>query len=242
MEEIEYRRLKDAEDDLWWFRARRRIIESLVNRLALAPDATVVDIGCGTGGNLEMLSRIHDAVGIEPSALAAELGREREGVRIVTARAEDTTLAAGAYDLVTMLDVLEHIDDEQVVLAEVRRILKPGGHLLLMVPAFMFLWCGHDVALHHRRRYRRPELHRILVDAGFDVPLLSYCNATLFPAVAAVRLLRRLIGGGEPIADGLRPLPWWTNDLLERVMASERHLLGRLNLPFGVSIVGLARA
>ena len=234
--------MKDAEDHFWWFRARRRIIESLVKRLALPPDATVADIDCGTGGNLAMSSRLHDAVGVEPSLLAADLARERDGIQIVNAPAEDTALDADSYDLVTMFDVLEHIDDETTVVAEVRRILKPRGHFLLMVPAFMFLWCGHDIALHHRRRYRRSELRRTLRDAGFDVQFLSYYNASLFPPVAAVRMLMRLTGGGKPVANGIQPRPGPINEALERLMASDRHLLGRVELPFGVSIVGLARA
>ena len=143
--------------------------------------------------------------------------------------------------LITMLDVLEHLDEEAPALSEVRRLLVPGGHLLITVPAFMMLWSGHDVALHHRRRYRRPELRRRLQEAGLEVQWLTYYNTALFPAVAGVRLTRRLLGGGADEADVADDAPGPMSGLLEGLFAAERHLVGRVPLPFGVSLVGVAR-
>ncbi len=240
MEAIEYERMHAEEERSWWFRGRRRVLEAAVARLGLPEGARIVDVGCGTGGNLAMLQHYGDAVGVEPSPVGAAYARERTGAEVVEATAEDTRLPAASADLVTAFDVLEHLDDDLAALGELRRVLKPGGRLLVTVPAFMMLWSGHDVALHHRRRYRRAQLHERLSRAGFRVDWVSYYNASLFPAVAAVRLTRRLLGGGATKADGVSPPPPPLNRALEALFAAERHVVGRAPLPFGVSLIAAA--
>lgn len=242
MEAVEYERMHAEEERSWWFRGRRRVLEAAVQRLALAPHARIVDVGCGTGGNLVMLQRHGDALGVEPSPVGAAYARERTGAEVAEATAEATGLPGASADLVTLFDVLEHLDDDLAALHELRRLLKPQGRLLLTVPAFMMLWSGHDVALHHRRRYRRPELRARLTQAGFRVDWLSYYNASLFPAVAAVRLGRRLVGGGAAQADGVTPPPAPLNRALEGLFAAERFVVGRAALPFGVSLIAAATA
>ena len=232
----------DAEDRSWWFRARRRIVAAVIGRLNLHTPLKIADLGCGTGGNLPMLTNFGAVVGVEANHAAAEFARGRTGAHIALARAEATNMPTDAFELVTMLDVLEHLDDERLALREVRRILKPGGHFVFTVPAFPFLWSHHDEMLHHRRRYRRQQLRRLLQEADFQIAWISYYNAWLFPIVACIRLIRRILnrdGGGADLGASL-PSP--INRCLEALFASERHLLGRLNLPFGVSLIGVARA
>ena len=240
MEETEYERMAAAESGSWWFRARRQILNDVVGRLGLPPDPRIVDIGCGTGGNLPMLARHGYVTGIEASTTASAKARDATGLAVLTAESHATGLPDGAFQLVTMFDVLEHLDAEQPTLDEVRRLLAPGGHFLFTVPAFMSLWSGHDEALHHHRRYRRRPLREVVEAAGLKVDWLSYYNATLFPPVATIRITRRLLGGGSKEAD-VGATDGWASGLLEAVFAAERHVVGRWTLPFGVSLIGVAR-
>lgn len=240
MDPSEYERMADAESGSWWFRARRRILNDTVGRLDLPPDPRIADLGCGTGGNLSMLERHGYVTGVEASAKAATIARKATGLAVLTAGADATGLPDASFQLVTMFDVLEHLDDEAPAIQEVRRILSPGGLFLFTVPAFMSLWSGHDEALHHRRRYRRGPLHKIVSEGGLEVAWLSYYNAGLFPPVAAVRVARRLLGGGKKRAD-VGATGGWAAAALEGVFSAERHIVGRVRLPFGVSLIGLAR-
>jgi len=178
--------------------------------------------------------------GVEASTHAAGLARQASGLAVLTAEAHATGLPDASFQLVTMFDVLEHLDDEGPALAEVQRLLTPGGAFLFTVPAFMMLWSGHDEALHHRRRYRRGALQRLVQGSGLSVDWISYYNASLFPPVAAIRLARRVIGGGAKSAD-VGQTSGWSSQLLEGVFAAERHVVGRVPLPFGVSLIGVAR-
>ena len=240
MEDNEYDRMAEVECDSWWFRARRRILNQAIGRMSLPPNPRIADIGCGTGGNLPMLSRHGYVTGVEASPRAATLARDATGLAVLTASAEATGLPDEAFQLVTMFDVLEHLEDERPALREVTRILAPGGHFLFTVPAFMMLWSGHDEALHHHRRYRRSQLRKLIEDAGLSVDWLSYYNTSLFPPVAALRLARRVFGGGSRSAD-VGQGEGRLSETLEAIFASERHVIGRFSLPFGVSLIGVAR-
>jgi len=239
MEDTEYERMAEAESRSWWFKARRRILNDAVARLGLPPDPRIADLGCGTGGNLPMLARHGYVTGVETSPRAAAMARDATGLAVVTGEAHATGLPDASFQLVTMFDVLEHLDEEAPALAEVSRVLAPGGRFLFTVPAFMWLWSGHDEALHHRRRYRRGQLRQVVTAAGLEVEWVSYYNAALFPPVAAIRVARRLIGGGQRAAD-VGEMTGRTAGMLEGLFAAERHLVGRVSLPFGVSLIGVA--
>ena len=231
--------MAEAEEASWWFRARRKILHRVLSDLALPSATRLADIGCGMGGNLGMLRAFGYVTGVEMNPEAAAAARKRTGLAVLTAPAEKTPLDTGSIDVVTMFDVLEHLEDEAEALREVRRILKPGGRFIFTVPAFQMLWSGHDEALHHKRRYTKPELVRKLSSSGLTVDWCSYYNASLFPPVAAVRLSRRLLGLGETKAD-VGQATGWQGRLLERIFAAERHVVGRLTLPVGVSLIGVA--
>lgn len=138
-----------------------------------------------------------------------------------------------------MLDVLEHIDDDAGALAALHDLLRPRGRLLITVPAYQWLWSGHDVVAHHRRRYTARQLRSRLAEAGFAVSYLSYFNTFLFPLIATKRLLSRISGweGGSDMEAGTSPV---ASRVLRTVFGAERHLLRWFRLPFGVSIVVLA--
>ena len=236
-----YAQMHELEDRHWWFTGRRRIVAEMIRRLGLPPDARLLDAGCGTGGNLALLAGFGEPIGAEYDAEAARLARARGVCEVVRAGLPHAMpFAPGRFDLVTLLDVLEHIEDDAASLRTLASLLAPGGHLLLTVPAFPFLWGPHDEAHHHHRRYRAAGLRAVIEGAGLKLQWQSYYNSSLFPAVAAVRLLHRLLPAG-PVGDELALPPAPVNALLEALFAAERHLLGRVRLPAGVSLIAVAR-
>jgi SAM-dependent methyltransferase len=234
-----------VEDVHWWFVARRRIFLTLLDRyLEDGSEGTrrILDVGCGTGTMLTYLARYGTAEGIDMDADAIEYCHERGLTRVSQAGAEHLPFADGSFGLVTALDVIEHIDDDRAALHEVRRVLRPGGNFLVAVPAYRFLWGRQDDINLHKRRYQARELRERLTTAGFEVVRLSYINAVLFPAIAAVRLARHLLPKPENVqSDFTFPAPRPLNFLLGHVFGAERFVVRQLDLPFGVSIMALAR-
>lgn len=219
----------------WWFRGRRRILARLLAGRRLPPGARVLDVGCGTGANAPVLRGADRfTIGIDASPIPMALVDRTHDARL---RADAAHLPFGdaSFDLVVALDVLEHLDDDRAAVRELRRVLRPGGTLVVFVPALELLWGLQDDVSHHRRRYRRAELGEIIASAGFRIERLTYFNTLLFPPILAARLAMRLrpprtlksenqIGG--PIA----------NAILSSIFALEAPLVARANLPIGVSL------
>src|SRR2546422_3243630 len=181
-----YAILREVEGKHWWYLGRRRIMASFVGRIALklrrdndAPPR-ILDVGCGTGGNLEMLSEFGAVEGVDVSHDAVEFCRARGVAPVRQAAAEDLPYDDESFDLVTGFDVIEHLDDDVAGLREMRRVLRPDGRALLFVPAFMFLWGVQDDISHHRRRYTVPDLKRRLSEAGLTSERVTYANITFF--------------------------------------------------------------
>ena len=154
----------------------------------------ILDVGCGTGANLLMLSKYGDAEGVDVSEDALAFCRERGLENVKLGAAEELPYDDGTFDLVTALDVVEHLDDDLAGLREMRRVLRPGGRVLLFVPTFMFLWGLQDDVSNHRRRYRLPELRRVLEQAGFEIERTTYANITFFLPILVMRKLMRVTG------------------------------------------------
>jgi len=233
-----YRQTNALEDHHWWFAARRQIVSHAIRRMAKPPaGARILDAGCGTGGNLAMLGQFGRVTGVEPdeTALAFARGRGTSADLVKGMLPDALPFDDATFDLAVLLDVLEHIDDDGAALRRVAAVLKLGGCLLLTVPAFPFLWSGHDELHAHRRRYRRHELAGKIASAGLNVRCVSCFNTWLFPAIAAARLVRRL-GVGGALSDLFLPPPP-VNAFLRALMASERHAIGRISLPVGVSLI-----
>lgn len=248
MEAHLFEEMARTEDHHWWFRGRRGIIEAVL-REHLPPVAArrILDVGCGTGGNLPLLQGFGQVEGLEASEQARALCQRRMGASFVLhAGAVPQDLPAGPFDVVTAFDVLEHIPDAELpgALRGIRDVLAPAGRLVLTVPAFRFLWSEHDEVHHHQRRYTVALLTEQLSAAGLRVRWVSYFNSVLFPPIAAVRLLQRVLPHGrkgEPRSDvettrgsGL------VNQVLEAVFSAERHVVPRHSLPFGVSLIAVA--
>ncbi len=245
MQDDLYRQMYELEDRHWWFLGRRRIVESVISRIGLSPEAAVLDAGCGTGGNLAMLARFGAVVGTELDAAAAGMARTRAMARIVRAKLPlDMPFEPGLFHLATLLDVLEHIEDDGACLRTLESLLRPGGHLVLTVPAFPFLWGAHDIEHRHVRRYRAGPLRGLLESSGLKVEWISYYNTLLFPLVAVARLARKMLpvtGTTGPVGRELALPPKPVNALLEGIFACERHWLGRVRAPVGVSLIAVAR-
>jgi SAM-dependent methyltransferase len=241
MERIVYDRMAQLDERHWWYRARRHILAELIRRkIALPADARILEIGCGTGHNLEMLQRFGRADGIEIDPAARALAEQRLGRPIGSAPLPALTgVEDGAYDLVAILDVLEHVEEDQAALESIARKLRPGGRILIAVPAHPWMWSAHDEVNHHKRRYTRKTLRKAIGDAGLKVEMLSWFNSLLFPLAAAARVAGR-ITGKQDSDDKMPPRP--VNSLFETVFGLERYLVGRLPLPPGVSLVAIVSA
>lgn len=236
----EYRRLYDLEDRYWWFVARRSLAIALLKTALQELDRPkVLDLGCGTGAVLKELSVWATPFGLDMSPLALGFCRQRGLSALIQADGTRLPFQGSALDGVIALDVFEHIEDHECAFAESYRVLKPGGALVLSVPAFRFLWGPHDIALMHKRRYRLGEVKRSLERAGFAVEKASYSIHVLFPAVVVTRILEKM-KRGEPQAS-LPRVPQWLNRALIALQDAESAALQRLSLPWGSSIVAVAR-
>jgi SAM-dependent methyltransferase len=241
MDRIVYDRMAELDGRHWWYRARREILADLIaRRLDLPADARILEIGCGTGHNLEMLQRFGRADGIEIDAAARAIAAERLGRAIGEAPLPALTgVEDGAYDLVAILDVLEHVEEDEAALASIARKLRPGGRVLITVPAHPWMWSAHDAVNHHKRRYTRKTLKAVIARAGLRIELLSWFNSLLFPLAAAARLAGRVTGKED--SDDKMP-PRLVNSLFETIFGLERYAVGRLPLPPGVSLVAIVSA
>ncbi|MFI5497049.1 class I SAM-dependent methyltransferase [Actinoplanes sp. NPDC051859] len=229
MDTSDIQRLATLEDRHWWFQERRSILARWLRRLADSgrSTGTAMDIGAAAGGNTRVL-RTHGwrPIALEYSADGARVAAER-GLTVVRGDATHLPVASASIDLITAFDVLEHIEDDDQAAAEIRRVLRPGGTLLVTVPCDMRLWSAHDVAGHHFRRYDRPGLTRVITQGGLSIDELWSWNVLLRPVVA---MTRKRASGNE-----LAPLPPLVNAALRSVVVAERYLPAQ-RLP-GVSLM-----
>ncbi|HLK12257.1 MAG TPA: class I SAM-dependent methyltransferase [Candidatus Binatia bacterium] len=246
METALYSRIYAIEEHYWWSAGTRAIFHEWLARAlgqgSLRP--LLLDVGCGSGIFVKELASVGTVHGMDVSPEAIALSHQRGIELLCLGTAERLPYASGRFDAVAAVDVVEHVDD-RLALAEIARVLKPGGVALVHAPAFPFLWGEHDVAAHHRRRYRRAGFCRVVEESGLRIERLSYVNLLVFPAAVAVRVGKRLL---RHKADGKRPpsaeifdLPRWLNGALTRMLALERLAMRRVPLPIGVSLLCLAR-
>ena len=242
MKEHTYPIMFRIEQSHWWYTGRRKILASFVAdicRRVTDRRPRILDVGCGTGANLLMLSQYGDAEGVDVSEDALAFCRERGLRNVKLGAAEELPYADATFDLVTALDVVEHLDDDLAGLREMRRVLRPGGRVLLFVPTFMFLWGLQDDVSNHRRRYTLPGLLRAVEAAGFTVEWSSYANISFFVPVLLVRSVMRWLGLRADTEYGINIS--LMNGPFSRLFAAERFVLKGGKLPFGVSAVCIAR-
>ena len=238
MDRIIFDRMAELDQEHWWYVGRRGILSDIINRYGQpSPHARILEIGCGTGHNLPMLAQFGSLDACELDEEARNLATQRLGRPVHKSRLPDlSAFEPASYDIIALLDVLEHVPDDESALQAIKQLLKPGGKLLLTVPANRWMWSGHDVAHHHFRRYSRSGLKRLVHGADFRIRLLSYFNTLLFPPIAAVRAANKLLKRVE--ADDTLPSAD-VNRLLQKIFSLEKGLVGRLPMPFGVSLVAV---
>jgi SAM-dependent methyltransferase len=245
------------EDRHWWFATRTRaILAYLDQHVGPGKDGMVLDVGCGAANMAHHLRHYGHVVGVDNNPRPLEVARQR-GMAVYLSTADDLPFETGEFDLVALLDTVEHVPAEDRVLDECCRVLRSpepadgrtGGKLLVTGPAFMFLWSRNDVINMHQRRYTVPELKAKLERHGFRVLRISYSNFFVFPLAAALILLRR--GRAEPELASphfdtqayqveMEPAPPALNALLNGVGRFEAALLKRISLPFGTSVIAIA--
>jgi len=235
----EYERMFAAEERQWWYVGMRAISDALLNSVPGSARGRLLDAGCGTGNNLLHFGGRWRSVGVDLSEEALRFCRER-GVSVAGASLLRLPFRDAAFDRVTSFDVLYHrwITDDGVAVAELARVLRPGGLLLVRVPALKLLWGAHDEAVHSRHRYTRGEVERLLRTAGLQVVRSSYANFFLFPLLAARRTIDRFTGRQGSDVQFLPPALEWAFGGLLRLEAG---LVPYVSLPVGASVFALAR-
>jgi SAM-dependent methyltransferase len=222
----------------WWYEGRRALVRETLRRVAV-PDGLVLDVGCGTGDNMEMLAGVAGGlvIGTDLSTFAL---RHAAAGRTGIALAENLPIRTGTAGLVASMDVVEHLDDDLVGLREYRRVLAPSGLLLLTVPAYEWLWGEHDVWAAHRRRYRVGGLRSVVQTAGFEVLHTTYFNSFLVPPAAVLRRtpMRRLVKESDEEVGNTSP---FVSKVMTQLSNAERRLALRGWVPFGLSILLIGR-
>jgi SAM-dependent methyltransferase len=235
----EHRRLAEHEEWYWWHRARERIVHRALERWA-PQRPRILDVGCGTGHTTASLRRFGPGVGVDRGIAALAVARGRD-LDVVRSSASHLPVPPACFDVAVALDVLEHLDDDAAAAREIFASLSPGGILVATVPAYASLWSQHDAALEHRRRYRRPQLRGLLETAGFAIERCTYVMSVPLPVAAVARLAERLLPASRTPARRYPPVPRPLNELLTRVAGFEGRLVQHMALPFGLSVLAVAR-
>lgn len=235
MEEQLYRQFFEIENTHWWFVARRAILLTyLRHRLGTGQRLSLLDVGCGTGAILADAARLFDAYGVDSSPTAIEYCRKRGVTNLFVGTIREYP-ATGTFDVILLLDVIEHIEDDLSVLRDAYARLNDGGHVLITVPAYQWLWGAHDVVNHHKRRYTGARLKAVVNSTGFHIEHLTYFNTLLFPLAVLRRMFAR--GTHAQEADDFRIPPRTINATLQAIFRLEEHLVPYARLPFGLSVL-----
>ena len=243
MEQHTYAIMDRVEDSHWWFVGRRAILESFLKGIVRSlrsriENPKILDVGCGTGANLEMLSQFGSAEGVDVSDDALDFCRQK-GLTVQKGLAETLPYADETFDISTALDVIEHLDDDVAGLREMHRVTRSGGYSLIFVPAFMWLWGVQDDISNHRIRYTKSQIVERIEKAGFRVERATYANFTFFAPILGGRALMKLTGIKPESENNVNISA--LNGLFGSIFSAERFWLKRFGFPFGVSIVVVAK-
>jgi SAM-dependent methyltransferase len=233
-----HRQMAQTQDQHWWFAARRQVLGAVLKRLELPRAARIAEIGCGSGGNLALLAGFGTLEAVELDAGARQQAAALQLCPVHAGHLPDAVpLAAHSFDLVCLLDVLEHVADDEGALRRVAQLLAPGGRALVTVPAYGWMWSGHDEAHHHHRRYTAGALRTLATQAGLVVHRLGYFNSLLFPVIATLRVGGKLLRRQEG-SDAALPSPI-VNASLRAVFGFERHVAPHCLFPAGTSVLAV---
>ncbi len=239
MERVVYSHMADLDQRHWWYLGRRQVLAKLIERLVdPRSGAKILEVGCGTGHNLEMLQSFGHVDAVELDESVRAIAEKRLGRQVLSDRLPELHgVAERHYDLICAFDVVEHIEDDDAALAAIARKLRPGGKLAMTVPAHQWMWSAHDVVNHHKRRYSKASLKALIDRSPLKLESIGYLNSILFPAAFAGRMASKIAGKTDAKL-GIPPAP--VNSLLTSIFAAERHAIGRLPLPPGLSLYAVA--
>jgi len=236
-----YHQMAAVEDTHWWFVARRTIIKTILSTCVVLPEkAQILEAGCGTGGNLSMLTDFGEVSAFEPDTEARKFAGLKGNHNIQAGYLPDKIpFGMGRFDLVTAFDVLEHLEDDKTCLLALGDHVRPGGWMVLTVPAFQFLWSKHDELHHHKKRYSKRKLLNVTQAAGFLPHFMSFFNTFLFPVAFVSRLAKKILNTQNTQEDKVPPAI--INNILLRVFCMERFFIEHIPFPFGLSLIMVAQ-
>jgi SAM-dependent methyltransferase len=241
VDRAEYRAMLALDDQHWWYRGRRQVLRAVLDGLELSPSSRLLDAGSGSGRTLDELARYGTVAGVELNPMGVEAARERGHPEVAAAPVEAIPHPDASFDAITCLDVLEHTSDDVVSLRELLRVARPGGFLVITVPAYPRLWSRHDEVNAHRRRYTRRSLREAARVAGWSVERITSFNAVYLIPATAVRLARRRKSADAGSELALTPPA--LNRVLELPLRAEASLIARgFSLPAGLSLLAVLRA
>jgi ubiquinone/menaquinone biosynthesis C-methylase UbiE len=240
MEKYLYEDLYKLEDKHWWHRSKRKICLELIQEYSKKKNLRILDIGCGTGKNVEAFSSLGEVWGLDNSKEAIMFCKKRGLKNLKLGNLDKTGFKDGYFDVVTMLDVLEHLEDQDKALNEIKRILRPNGILIITVPAFSWLWSQWDVVLHHKRRYSNNLLHKVVTRNGLEVLKLSYLYSflvlpSLIIRVIKSRLNKKSYGSDFSLSNS------FIDSILLTLVIIEQSFLKIASIPFGTSLICVSR-
>lgn len=243
MDRALYDVMANAADQHWWWVGRRRIVSAIVKSLKLPSpqSALILDVGCGTGSDMAMLRQFGIVCGMDADEEILVIPRKKNlGEIRFGSLPYGMPFKDRSFNLVAMLDVLEHLDDDIQSLREIEKIIAPGGYLILTTPAYPFLWSKIDKELHHKRRYIRSGLAGVVTKAGMNVRFVSYINSFLFPLALTIRLIDKIFGSNFSQESVSIPSPL-VNRILTFVYSIESRMLQPMAFPFGLSVLLVAQ-
>jgi SAM-dependent methyltransferase len=231
-----------AEDRHWWYRGRRTVIDRVLAGLELPRDARILDAGCGSGRNMIELARYGTVTGVELSQTSVDIARARGCGEVVAGSVLEMPFEDASFDLAVSLDVIEHLEDDLTALRELRRTVAPGGVLMVTVPAYKWLWSGHDEINHHHRRYTRRSLQAVAEQAGWQQARTTYFNSLLLPVAILLRVLDRFNRKPAESSLDLWVPPEPVNKVLEQPLTLEAAMIGHGGrIPAGLSLLSVFR-
>ncbi len=246
MDKQYYKQYYHLEREHWWFTARLSILERKVNRLLRQkPNAKILNIGIATGATSIMLAKYGEVTSLEYDEDCCEFVREKCGIDVIHGSMTELPFDSNHYDLVCAFDVVEHIEDDDKAISELKRVMNQDGNYFLTVPAFMFLWSEHDEINHHYRRYTRSSFVKLLKGQGLTPQYNTYFNSLLFLPIAAVRVLQNTFKKKNTTEekksdfDGMNSIGL-VNSILKSIFLLEKPLLSLgIRLPFGISVMAI---